>query len=87
MPPQLIRRVFRAEGQSEADGRALEAITLIWFELKAPPARRGSNAVGLRIVETPAPDGADPGSVEALEKTGTIVLEELDITVMPKPLR
>lgn len=87
VPPELVRRVFRAEGQSKTDGRALEPFTLIWFALSSPPARRGLNTVGLRILEAPVPDDVDPRSVEALDRTDAIVIEELDVTVMPRPLR
>jgi hypothetical protein len=85
--PEMVRRVFRPDGQSETDGRALDPFTLIWFELRSPPARHGLNTVGLRVAETPEPDGVAPGSAEALDKTGTIVIEELDVTVMPRPVR
>ena len=74
----LVRRIYRPKGQSEAEGRPLAPFTLIWFRLESPPAKRGLNILGFRLTET---------EKTPLEETETITIEEMDITVMPRPLQ
>ena len=86
VPSELIRRSHRPNGRSEKEGRPLDPFTLIWFELRCPPARRGHNAIGLKLLKTePIPD-TEPNTVEWLQKTGTITIEEVDVTVSPPPV-
>ena len=49
--------------------------------------RRGLNEVGLRILQTPQIPDVAAGTVEALDRTGAVVIEEMDVTVMPPAFR
>jgi hypothetical protein len=68
-----LRRVYHAEGRPEKFGRPLPAHTSLWFDLESPPAVNGDNTLGVTLVTTR--DGP-----------ADVVIEEVEVVVMPKPI-
>lgn len=72
IPPAQIRRTFHLAGRLERFGAPLPPHTTLWFELAAPPARRGENTLGVHLTQT--------GTGESMDVT----LEEVEVVVTPR---
>lgn len=71
IPPESVRRMWHADGRSANIGRPLPAYSTLLFDLDSDHVLDGDNILGVRLVE------AESGAA------GDIVIDEIDVTVMP----
>ena len=71
IPAESIQHAWHRSGRAKHLGRPLDSYTAIWFKLTAPPARRGVNELGITLRRLARID------------TNEIVIEEIDIAVLP----
>ncbi|MBH05484.1 MAG: hypothetical protein CMJ20_04100 [Phycisphaeraceae bacterium] len=74
IPSQLIQKVWHNDGRTQARGKQMAPYTSLWFKLAAPPARRGLNTLGITLSKLEPLDAKE------------VVIEELEVTVMPPPV-
>ena len=73
IPSPSIQKAWHRSGRAKHLGRPLAPYLSIWFDLTDPPAQRGRNELGITLTQL-APTDA-----------GEVVIEEIDIAVLPPP--
>ena len=71
---QAIQMTWHRLGRLKHQGKPLPPYTAAWFRLETPPTRCGWNTLGLTLRR-----------LEPLDEQAEVTIEEVEITVLPKP--